>query len=93
MAKTSNNTIKLSHKLAKAETEVCKTMIIKKDCKPPNAVHISNRIPFVKKKKKIQTEFLLLAIMLSVIIIIETQTKIEFVRIIFKFKMRKSNTV
>jgi hypothetical protein len=52
MAKTSNNTIKLSHKLAKAETEVCKTMIIKEDCKPPNAVHISNGIPFVKKKKK-----------------------------------------
>jgi hypothetical protein len=28
MAKTSNNTRKLSHKLAKAETEVCKTIHI-----------------------------------------------------------------
>jgi hypothetical protein len=40
MVKTSNNTRKLSLKLAKADTEVCKTMVIKENCKPPNVVHI-----------------------------------------------------
>jgi hypothetical protein len=78
MAKTSNNTRKLSLKLAKAETEVCKTMVIKENCKPPNAVHI-------------QAKFFLSAIILSIIIIFETKTKIEFLKIIFK--MRNSNTI
>jgi hypothetical protein len=47
VAKTSNNARKLSHKLAKGETEVCKTIAIKENCKPQSAVHISSEILFI----------------------------------------------